>query len=75
MVFNTENGHLHRPGDVPAEKKVVICVFQFSVKPEVLKTTEIVSNASEMPRGRSITTRGNEAFPIHNRVFQSTNHI
>lgn len=33
-------------GDVPAEKKVVICVFQFSIKPEVFKTTEILSKAS-----------------------------
>jgi hypothetical protein len=35
-------------GEIPAEKKMVICVFQFSVKPEVFKTTEILSKASGM---------------------------
>lgn len=46
--------HEPEPGEVPAEKKVVICVVQFSVKPEVFKTTEILSKASEMSRGTSI---------------------
>jgi len=35
-------------GEIPAEKKMVICVFQLSVKPEVFKTTEILSEASGM---------------------------
>lgn len=55
--------HEPEPGEVPAEKKVAICVFQFSVKPEVFKTTETLSKASEMSQGTSITRQGNQVVP------------
>jgi hypothetical protein len=32
---------------IPAEKKVVICVFQFSVKPEILKPIERLRGISK----------------------------
>jgi len=50
-------------GEIPAEKKMVICVFQFSVEPEAFKTTKTLSKASEMSQGTSITRQGNQVIP------------